>query len=567
MAQYTIDLPCIADTYVAWNALSSNYGTAETLNAGGYAGGSPFLRKYYTIMKFNFSALPSPLPRILSAKMRVFSAKPMPSGTNAGIIWGIHNQNFGEYTANYTNQGDKTGGTLEHFQDGINSGEWVLFGDLSKKIGQPDLTNNGIYFYWADGFSEDFWQVSSRESANKPVLRVVCEDELPDKPVPQSPIGVFRDNASVVRFSWQYISSTGDTQAKFDLQWSTDQATWTTISQTSGNTYYDMPASTLPVGTIYWRVRITNENNVVGEYCDAVAFYSIGAPASAEIYRVTNDCRPTIFWDAEGQQVYQVQVLKGANVIYDTGNLPGIETKNHKVRAFLEDGHYIARVRIKNEYDIWSVWDSLEFVLDTVKPAKPSLAAQRAPYGVELTIGGTQISYIYRDGVCIAAVTGSKYFDNAAVCGKEHLYFVRTISGNGFSDSDIVPCTASFRYGILSDAEDIIECRYNINAVPGKNTTNAQSGTTNYFDGRKYPVFEHSEHTEFTMSFTYFFKQYSDVQRIIDMSDRKNVVLYRDAKGRKVYGALTSVSVQDNLHGYSVSFTITATDYNEVVEI
>jgi hypothetical protein len=236
--------------------------------------------------------------------------------------------------------------------------------------------------------------------------------------------------------------------------------------------------------------------------------------------------------------------------------------------AWLADGAYTIKLRIKNEYDMWSEWGTTSFTISTTKPDKPILAVQRSPYGLELTIGNVQgEAYIYRDGVPIAKVTGQKYFDHTVANGKEYRYFVRALSEDGFADSDIEIGVPSFRYGLLNTGDEVIELKHNINTVPGKNLNNTQSGTLNMYDGRKYPVPEMSSNVEQTLVLGYFFKTYPEVEKIIEIADRKEIVLYRDKRGRKMYGKITGLAVQDIFHGHDVSITISATDYNEAVEI
>ncbi len=330
----------------------------------------------------------------------------------------------------------------------------------------------------------------------------------------------------------------------------------------------DIPEDTFPVGNIYWRVQTYNEYDKSSGYSDIAVFYSVGAPTSPAIQAVSNECRPLIEWSAFDQQIYQIQILQGEAVIYDSGDMPGISIRQYRIPVFLDDGEYSARVRIKNEYDMWSEWGTTSFSISTTKPDKPTLSIQRSRYGLELTIGNVQgEAYIYRDGVCIARVTGEKYFDNAVANGKEYQYFVRALSQAGFADSDIELGTPSFRYGLLNAGDEVIELKHNINTVPGKNLNNTQSGTLNMYDGRKYPVPEMSSNVEQTLVLGYFFRAYQDVEKLIEIADQKDIVLYRDKRGRKMYGKITGLSVQDTFHGYNVSITISATDYDEAVEI
>ena len=116
------------------------------------------------------------------------------------------------------------------------------------------------------------------------------------------------------------------------------------------------------------------------------------------------------------------------------------------------------------------------------------------------------------------------------------------MSEDGFNDSNIELGTPSFRYGLLNAGDEVIELKHNINTVPGKNLNNTQSGTLNMYDGRKYPVPEMSSNVEQTLVLGYFFKTYPEVEKIIEIADRKDIVLYRDKRGRKMYGKITGLA-------------------------
>ena len=581
MAQYTIDLPCIADTYCSYDNPSSNYGSASLLRSGGERfTGTDLVVLYYALTKFNTSALP-PRKKINYVGLRLYSVKAMPGAERAGVAFNVYDINWDDSTANYNNQGKTDISYFGQFSwvaftSGIPSNAWVEI-DVTKTpiisaILDGDISDKGIIFHWRDvtpGIpSEDYWQVHSRENTNAPVLRVVYEDVPPDKPTLISPIGEYKDSNSIIRFEWQYNSSVGGVQKKFDLQWSTDQVNWNTISDETSDTFYDMPAETLPSGNIYWRVRTYNEYDEASEYSDVATFYSIAAPDYVVIQSVSNNARPVIQWQTNNQQLYQIQILQGENIVFDSGEQPGVNARSYKIKDFLNDGTYTAQIRVKNEYDLWSDWSEYQFVISTTKPDKPILAVQRSPYGLELTIGNVQgEAYIYRDGVPIAKVTGQKYFDHTVANGKEYRYFVRALSANGFADSDTVIGVPAFRFGLLNVGNEVIELKYNLNSVPDKSLNYALVGAMNHYDGREFPIAEMSEFTDINLSLTYFFRRFAKVEKIMEAARKKGVVLYRDKKGLKLYGVITNITIQDVINGYIVSCTISATDYVEVVEI
>lgn len=561
MAQHEINLPCIADTYIDDDNPSTNYGSATSLLIGDRRLVSSGHYYKIALLEFNASGVPE-RKKIISALLRIYVTDVVVSDGGRVRAEG-KNIEFDEYGATANNTV-----TFVYFDkdtrqlSAISTGQYEEFETLRGGLHSTCIIG-------VQGVGSDFYpyvKFSSRETDNPPILKVIYEDVPPDKPTPITPVGIFKDSRAQIRFEWQYNSSVGGAQKKFDLQWSTNQTNWTTISLTTPNTYYDMPADTLPGGNIYWRVRTYNEYDEVSEYSDIEAFFSVGAPDAPSVQSVSNSCRPLIEWASFGQQVFQIQILKEESVIYDSGMIAGISARSHRVPIFLDNGQYTAQIRIKNEYGLWSEWGTYSFTIATIKPAKPTLSIQRTRYGLELMIDGIYDEiYIYRDGMCIGKTNDVIYHDNTCANGKEYAYFVRGISGNAFSDSKTILAAASFAYGLLSDSEDIIELKFNISTTPGKNTIANQVGTANYFDGRKYPIFAHTEHVDKSLTLTYFVKTYSEVERLEAMADRKGIVLYRDKRGRKLYGTMTGLNVQDIKQGFTVTFTIVAIDYSEAI--
>lgn len=576
MAQHTIDCQCIADTYCSHAATGANYGSATILRAGGLQVedyGDIYYALYYALLKFDVPELVR-RSKLNYAGVRIYSTKAV---APAVMYYGINDKDWEENTANYENQGNKylPGTDGRSVPSGMPANNWVEIditdreNDIIAGIASGEIVTKGIFLeYIYTGYLSAFAEFHSRENTNKPVLRITYEILPPEKPILVSPVGEYQDNTRTIRFTWQYVGAMSGTQKKFDLQWSTDQVNWNTISQETSNTYYDMPGGTLPGGNIFWRVRTHNHDDDVGSWSDTAVFYCIGEVAVPEIISVTNNCRPAVTWSVATQQVFQIQILKDDEVVYDSGSQPGINVRSFRVKDFLHDGNYTARLRVKNEFDLWSDWVEYEFAIATIKPEKPIIAVQRSPYGLELTIGNVQgDAYIYRDGIPIAKATGQKYYDNTVANDKEYRYFVRALSGNGFADSDVVIGIPAFRIGLLNVGEKVIELKYNLNSVPGKDLSCVPVGAMNHYDGREFPIAEMSEFTDVTLSLTYFFRRFTKVEKILEAARRKKTVLYRDKKGLKLYGIISNVAIRDLINGYTVSFTLSATDHNEAVEI
>lgn len=555
MAQHTINLPCNADTYVSEANPNTNYGSSNILRFGEESG-----KHLCALLKFNWSSLPA-YKRIVGLTLKLYSTAAVTVGSWLFLSYQILSQPWNEHEVVYNHRNWPTGGYVGWQNQNIPANAYFNI-NISLSVANENIRDNGLCLnLGADGAK--VCNVHSKENSNPPILTVVYEDVPPEKPILISPIGLYKENTNVIRFEWQYMSSVGGEQKKYDLQWSIDGQTWTTVSQTTPNNYYEMPANTLPAGNIYWRVRTYNVYDEVGEYSDPAVFYSMGEPEMPGIVSVSNSARPEINWVSREQQVYQIQILKDADVVYDTGNIPSLTVRTHKVKTFLDDGEYIAKLRIMNEYSMWSEWIEYPFNISTSKPPKPKITVQRSKYGLE--INSSSPGYLYRDGICIAKIE-KQYFDNTVVNGQEYQYFIRVVNGEAFSDSDIALGKPNIPFAVLSQGNNIVELRYGLNTVPGKNLSRTPVGTEVYYDDRKYPVYNMSEHTQSSITLSYFIKKTEDLLKIIKIVDKKETVLYRDKKGKKIYGIIISINTQDVRQGYIVTLIISQTDYNEEVQ-
>lgn len=587
MAQYTVDLPCLGDTYNHSLNPNNNYSAEPALKAL-----SAYPDTKTIFLKFDLSTIPLN-KKILSANLKIYFQGFGGGGTFGNVQIFVHSCDDevfeNQITANSTIHSLTTTKSHGKKNFGIVAQDINTYIDrlaLIDQISSAHAQNrNNLWLTFESSITGDGYEqtYASKESAlNKPpYLVIVYEDTPPNVPTPIRPIGDYKDGKSVICFEWEYNSDVGGTQKAFDLQWSIDQVNWTTISQTTANNYYEMPADTLPGGNVYWRVRCYNEYDEVGEYCLAQSFYAVGAPTIPAISAVTDTMsRPTISWSAFYQQVYQLQIMRDDSIVYDSGDRPSINVRQYKVTAFLTDATYTARMRIKNEYDLWSAWSETTFTLSTVKPDKPSIAIQTSAYGIELNFSTSPTdgyTLIYRSEynksnyICIGKTTATAYQDNAVCNNAEYKYFVRAVAADEtYEDSDVKFIQASFRHSLIapvSDLTNVFAFKWNLNSPPKRVYNRNINSASVYYAGRMYPVDEPTEHIAAGMSFTYFLKTWADVERFIEIYDLKSTVLYRDAKGRKIYGTLSNLSVTDEHFGYTVSFVISQTDYNESVEV
>ncbi len=592
MGRHTIDLPCIVDTYIDRENPTSSFGSASVLLTGAFNQSYPQGQemKYITLLKFDFSAVPTG-KAITSTYLRVYSINDVKVNQYYDfkpLIIHPMEKSFTEtdtYSSLNLDLPKFGGGDFEI--DLATPKQSYLEIDILSYISNTNLKTNGLAILWVedrryiDYSNGAVWQIQGRNTTNPPTLRVTYEDTIPEKPTALDPIGLYVQNSDIVQFKWQYNNSTGESQNKFDLKWSTNGTTWTTVTQTTGNNYYNMPANTLPTGNIYWKVITYNEYNEASPESDISVFYAVGAPGTPIITEIanTNTPKPTIIWISESQQVYQVQVLQDGDTIYDTGSVPGISSREHIVTAFLDDGTYTVKVRIKNEFDLFSSWASANFTISTSKPMKPPITLQNCKHSINAISNLADNNYLllFRKEVnsdsfrCIAKATTNIIEDCTIESNKQYQYFVRAVNGIGtYFDSDIKSVvSATFNMSVLSpvtELTNIFEVRHNLKERPVKTMNISTPNTSNYFSGRKYPVVEYSEHLGCAITLTFFINDVREYEKLLKIIYLKGIVLYRD-KRRKFYGNISSINTMDHSAGYIVNLSINQTDYNEYLEV
>ena len=417
---------------------------------------------------------------------------------------------------------------------------------------------------------------STRAVSNKPYIELVYEDVEPLPPTLISPKSEVRRNDEVIRFEWQYQSEANDTQTKFDLQWSSNGGqTWNTITQATANQYYDMPANALPVGDIVWRVRTYSTEGLVGEYSDQAAFTAAGKPDTPVLTSpsaIENTSKPLIAWTATGQVMYQAQVLQGTNIVWDSGEVASTAGQVQVGVNLADNTSYTAKVRIKNQYDLWSDWASKIFTVDFELPNKASfdIVKDLVRASIRLTIsnpepdgaGGFQYNEVYRRKVNgswmkIASniAKNGTYEDCAMASSQPYEYMVRTIGTYGYMDSDIKYADIRVRNSQLASTSDkgvYVPLIYD----PKRNISLNIDRALMKFAGREKPVSEFGESKDFGIALSFVVKDIEDIDTLMALVESGETLLYRDNRGRKIYCTIGSVDIQEERKYWTVSFSI-----------
>mgnify|MGYP002563696038 FL=1 len=380
-----------------------------------------------------------------------------------------------------------------------------------------------------------------------------------------SPVSTFIDGSVVNRFTWNHIIATGTAQSKYDLQYSTnDSASWTNIASAveSENQYCDVPADTIPAGTVLWRVRTYNADGAAGTWSDSATIVVQAAPAAPLITSATATPRPEIAWQSSGQQAYQVTA--GG---YNSGTVFGT-AKTHKIPTFLPDGSASIRVRIQNEFGLWSKWATVDVIVANAGSGTVALSAiVDVNTDVRLTWQATGEGiwhYIYRDGALIGRTVETAFTDHLAIglCS----YTVRAVAGDDYILSAPVTVDVACGTAVIADIDtfDWSELPHLRDSEPVVKASATRQVTYQHYSGRRFPLAEIAEYEDETYSFEYSFLDRAEAMAVRELLGK--IVAVKTAHDECYVGVLEAMPYSTDWAATDVAFTVRAVDYKDVIE-
>lgn len=385
---------------------------------------------------------------------------------------------------------------------------------------------------------------------------------------PVSPSGIVIDATIANRFSWQHIISTGTPQSKADLQWSADGTTWNTLATVAGeNQYYDVPANKFTSGTKYWRVRTYNTDGIAGEWSDAAQIVVIAAPTAPSIQIKSTGPRPSISWQTSEQEAYQVELDGKLSV----GTHYGTD-KTWTSPAYLADGSHTVRVRVQNQYGMWSDWGAAALPVTNTPGASITLSVQASSVA-DLnwqTSGSYDFYLVYRNDKPIAKLTQTQYTDELS--SGNVIYQVRGCyadsSNYGLSSAVTVTITTGqyvTLYGIASGKKVMLK-HCGLKNQPVQNAINRDIQYI-FMYGSTYPHAERSEFVTKKVGGTAVFLPGEDKAGFDALIGE--LVCLKTQSGEMVIGYLneTSDTSRVNPDKSVVNFSIQQIDYAEVIDI
>jgi hypothetical protein len=210
----------------------------------------------------------------------------------------------------------------------------------------------------------------------------------PNAPTLTAPISsVTVDYANIQRFSWIFSDpDVGDSQSQFDLQYRIIGAgSWTTVSATTPNNFYDLPAATLTANNYEWQVRTYDSIGVVGPWSASSFFTAATAPSTLSITApasgATVSAAPTLIWSTPSQTSYQIQRVRDiagtpdlTTIYSDTGEIIASAVRSVALAMDTNNRYEWIRIRIKSA-GLWSSWVSIRVLVSYTQPSPGTITA------------------------------------------------------------------------------------------------------------------------------------------------------------------------------------------------
>ena len=432
------------------------------------------------------------------------------------------------------------------------------------QVTEIPLTTQTEYTFPANTFprsSQIYWMVvvtgnNGESSSNMDWTNITAFDSIPTL-TPVYPVGEYVEASKTVTFRWNYSIPTGTKQTSYEVQIQNDVGEWITVaSGEDDSNSVTIDASVVPSGSSQWRVRGANYDGVFSEWSEPAAFVAISAPEAPIASVVSATPRPVIAWQSAGQQGYEAEIGD-----FKTGIVYGT-SKQVKSDLYVPDGPVIARVRIVNEFGLWSDWSELAFTVSNDPiPGSISLNVQSGTDAVlSWTVAGAASSYlVYRNGKKIANVTGGSYTDRLHL--GEAVYFVRAVQSDtdNYLDSNEASAFLSVDHTMISSLQgEWIDLEHSLTSLPSVQSTKSSAGYLMNYAGHTYPMPEFSPQLSRIYRINVAFSEKEKADTFDSLLG--GLVIVKDQYGNFLVGLMESVQKAQNLFFTSYSAAISQVD-------
>lgn len=379
---------------------------------------------------------------------------------------------------------------------------------------------------------------------------------------PITPINTIVSGGGSARFEWGYDSVTGSAPSGATIAYSADGSSWSTLKTVSGSALYtDINLSAFSGGQFYWRVRANNNDGVAGPWSPTVSFVLLSPPLTPSV-SATQTPRPTVTWQAAGQQAYQVLV----DGLFDSGVVFGT-AKSYKLPIILPDGQQIIKVRVQNSYGLWSGYGSAAVYVHNSPGGSIDLSATMTRFSARLTwtASGYNRFLIYRDGKAIGLTTSKNYIDHLIAGEAEYRVVGIVNSTDMYQESNAVTLCLRLKHPVLADAAapEWFDLALNDSDVRTVSLSTTRNVYFRHYTGAHFPAAEASNEYDTYISFDAAFVNMEQAAAVNGLVGKK--VIFKDKTG--AYVGILSARRTSSTFFDTLSFDLRVVENDEEVHL
>lgn len=317
-------------------------------------------------------------------------------------------------------------------------------------------------------------------------------------------------------------------------------------------------------------------NGTVATSVRTAQFLGFGKPEMPifEDKTVYNEAQPTFMWASSEQVAYEFIIMQNESVIETSGTVTGTVKQYTATQILSNNNAYTLKLRVKNQYDLWSDYAVKNISISYTVLSKPTLTLVSGD-GAILVNGqcGDQVEFSkaevwrrdeYSQLVRIGVDFGKVITLNDTVIASDVTYYykIRAYSTDGGAiESDIKSASATVKSVSIEDiaTKQVINLPYLIN-VDYETIVDIQ--TRNYAGLSKPRI--HRGETEYQIANIAVAKNKAEELQLKEMLLNADVLLLRDRKGTMMFCGLSSSfknSGRQNVTYNDLEFQLTEVEF------
>lgn len=339
-----------------------------------------------------------------------------------------------------------------------------------------------------------------------------------------------------------------------------------------------IPANLAKNGDINLELTCRNTvNGTVATSTRIATFLGFGKPETPvfENVDIYNVAQPTFNWTSVGQVAYEFSILQNESVIETSGTVTSTATSYTATQILSNNNTYTLKLRIKNQYDLWSDYAIKDISVSYTPLSKPTLSlvsgdgailvngecADEMGFSKAEVWRKDQYSEFVRIGVNFGRIISIN--DTVIASNVEYFYKIRAYSDDGgVIESDIKSASAVVRYVGIEDivTKQRFDLKYLIN-LDFETIVDIQ--LKNYAGIKKPRV--HKGEIEYQVANVAVAKDKIDELGLKNMLLNAETLLLRDRKGTMMFCALSSTfknTARQNVTYNDIEFQLTEIEFS-----